>query len=68
MKKIGVKKKWEYPDRFDIIWAIKPPYEKLDVIGSEDVPGLDDKGVADGSFGAGPATGGGVSITRYTTY
>lgn len=58
IKDIGVKKysknvpealqnevdgKIEYPDdRFDIIWTIKKPYDKIDSVTSEDVKGLDD--------------------------
>lgn len=44
--KLGVKEKVVYPsDRFDVIWAVKEPYDVLQWVGSEGVPGLDD-GVA----------------------
>ncbi len=52
-----MKKEWDYPDRFDIIWAVEPPYDVLEVIGSEGIKGLDDQHIADGSFGAGPVAG-----------
>lgn len=46
-----------YPSRFDIIWAVKKPYEKLIWIGSEHVPGLDDReNVGDGKVGVLPST------------
>ncbi|OAP56125.1 hypothetical protein AYL99_09304 [Fonsecaea erecta] len=39
---IGVQDVPDYPGkRFDIIWTIKAPYDKIDSITSEDVPGLD---------------------------
>ncbi len=42
VEKLGVKDKVVYPSsRFDIIWAVKKPYETLEWVGSEDVPGLD---------------------------
>ncbi|KIY02139.1 uncharacterized protein Z520_02277 [Fonsecaea multimorphosa CBS 102226] len=42
-KAIGVEDAPEYPgDRFDLIWTIKAPYNKIDSITSENVPGLDD--------------------------
>ncbi|EXK40796.1 hypothetical protein FOMG_07537 [Fusarium oxysporum f. sp. melonis 26406] len=32
-----------YPgDRFDLIWVVPPPYTEITVVGSEQVPGLDD--------------------------
>jgi hypothetical protein len=41
-----------YPsDRFDVIWAVKHPYDKLEVVGSEGVPGLDDKWITKGDVG-----------------
>ncbi|CZR55841.1 related to phosphoglycerate mutase family protein [Phialocephala subalpina] len=43
VEKLGVKEKATYPgDRFDVIWAVKKPYEVLEWVGSEGVPGLDD--------------------------
>ncbi|KAH6720754.1 hypothetical protein BKA61DRAFT_509675, partial [Leptodontidium sp. MPI-SDFR-AT-0119] len=39
---IGVVKEWVYPKRFDVIWGVKPPYDVLDVVGSEGITGLDD--------------------------
>ncbi|KIW81520.1 hypothetical protein Z517_04545 [Fonsecaea pedrosoi CBS 271.37] len=42
-KALGVEDVPEYPgNRFDLIWTIKPPYNKIDSITSENVPGLDD--------------------------
>lgn len=41
-----------YPSRFDIIWAVKPPYDVLEVAGSEGIAGLDD-----GIGGVGPVVG-----------
>jgi hypothetical protein len=33
----------KYPgDRFDLIWVVPPPYTEITVVGSEQVPGLDD--------------------------
>jgi hypothetical protein len=32
----------EYPgDRFDVIWTIKKPYDEINEVSSENVPGLD---------------------------
>lgn len=42
VEKLGVQGKVVYPsDRFDIIWAVSKPYETLQWVGSENVPGLD---------------------------
>lgn len=39
---IGAKDAPEYPsDRFDLIWTIESPYDKINSVTSEDVPGLD---------------------------
>ncbi|KAH9213340.1 hypothetical protein DL95DRAFT_390711 [Leptodontidium sp. 2 PMI_412] len=43
VEKLGVKGKVKYPgDRFDIIWAVREPYETLEWVGSEGVEGLDE--------------------------
>ncbi|PVH88162.1 hypothetical protein DL98DRAFT_581380 [Cadophora sp. DSE1049] len=52
VREIGVLKEWVYPSRFDIIWAVKPPYDVLEVVGSEGIAGLDD-----GIGGVGPVVG-----------
>lgn len=40
---IGVKGEVVYPDdRFDIIWTVPAPYDRITAVGSESVPGLDD--------------------------
>ncbi|KAF4626167.1 hypothetical protein G7Y89_g11994 [Cudoniella acicularis] len=56
---LGVQEKVVYPsDRFDIIWAVKKPYETLEWVGSENIPGLDD-GAGDANPGTGVLPGGG---------
>jgi len=43
-KAIGVKVAPEYPEnRFDVIWTIEAPYDKISTITSEHCPGLDDE-------------------------
>ncbi len=58
MKELGVSEPAKYPStRFDIIWAVESPYDTLEWVGSEHVPGLDDKeNAGDGQFGAMPST------------
>lgn len=47
-----------YPKRFDVIWGVKPPYDVLDVVGSEGITGLDDRGCSEeGVGGIGPVVG-----------
>lgn len=55
VEKLGVKDSVKYPsDRFDIIWSVKKPYDTLDLVGSESIPGLDDQnGVGKGGAGVG---------------
>lgn len=55
VEKLGVTDSVTYPsDRFDIIWAVKKPYDTLDLVGSEGIPGLDDKNqVGKGGVGVG---------------
>jgi len=49
-KAIGVLNAPEYPgERFDIIWTVNAPYEKIDSVTSEMCPGLDG---GDGQSGA----------------
>jgi hypothetical protein len=39
----GASGKVNYPgDRFDLIWTIRNPYEEIESVTSEDIPGLDD--------------------------
>lgn len=53
----GKKEKVTYPsNRFDIIWAVREPYEALEWVGSEGVPGLDDNAAPVGPVG--PVVGG----------
>ncbi|KAK5257769.1 hypothetical protein LTR40_009229 [Exophiala xenobiotica] len=43
-KAIGVTDAPEYPeDRFDVIWTIGAPYDKISAITSEHCPGLDNQ-------------------------
>ncbi|KAH6661575.1 putative phosphoglycerate mutase family protein [Halenospora varia] len=57
VEKLGVKEKVVYPsDRFDIIWMVRKPYEVLEWVGSEGVPGLDDGAAPVGPVG--PVIGG----------
>jgi hypothetical protein len=44
VEKLGVEDKAKYPgERFDVIWAVKKPYDTLEWVGSENIEGLDDQ-------------------------
>jgi hypothetical protein len=54
---LGVQDEPEYPgNRFDIIWTVEAPYDKINSITSEKIPGLDDAQVSGPEVGVLPGT------------
>jgi len=60
VKELGVKgENTTYPgDRFDVIWAVRKPWETLEWVGSEGIKGLDDENAGNGDAGVGPVVSG----------